>query len=73
MGYEPVPSLTNYFLLPVGNGAQFRQKLLKQGILVRDCASFGLPSFVGIATRKLEENEQLLETLPRPSKGRALR
>jgi L-threonine-O-3-phosphate decarboxylase len=63
LGYEPVPSKTNYFLLPVGSGAQFREKLLRQGILVRNCASFGLPSYVRIATRTQEENTRLLKAL----------
>jgi len=63
LGYDPVPSQTHYFLLPVENGAQFRRKLLKRGILVRDCASFGLPSYVRIATRKPEENARLLHAI----------
>lgn len=63
LGYEPVSSQTNYFLLPVGDGAGFREKLLRRGILVRDCASFGLPSYVRIATRTPEENMRLIETL----------
>jgi len=63
LDYQPVPSRTNYFLLPVHNGALFRQRLLPQGIIVRDCASFGLPPYVRIAPRKPEENEQLLHAL----------
>jgi L-threonine-O-3-phosphate decarboxylase len=63
LGYEPVPSRTHYFLMPVGNGAQFRQKMLRHGILVRDCASFGLPAFIRIATRTSEENTRLLDTI----------
>ena len=63
LGYNPVPSHTNYFLLPVGNGAQFRIKLLKRGILVRNCASFGLPDYVRIATHTAEKNRKLLDTL----------
>ena len=63
LGYGPVPSQTHYFLMPVGNGAQFRQKLLQRGILVRDCTSFSLPSYVRIATRKPEENTRLLYAL----------
>jgi histidinol-phosphate/aromatic aminotransferase/cobyric acid decarboxylase-like protein len=47
----------------VKNGAEFRQYLLKQGILVRDCASFGLPAYVRIATRRASENSRLLETI----------
>jgi histidinol-phosphate aminotransferase len=65
LNYKPIPSQTNYFLMPVRNCAQFREKLLKQGILVRDCSSFGLPSYVRIATRTPEENACLLEVLQR--------
>ena len=63
LGFNPVSSHTNYFLLPISSGADFRQKLLAHGILVRDCASFGLPAHVRIATRTAEENEKLLTTL----------
>jgi threonine-phosphate decarboxylase len=50
-------------LVPVSNGARFRQALLKQGVLVRDCASFGLPAYVRMATRHPEENGQLLAAI----------
>ncbi|MHB8776447.1 MAG: pyridoxal phosphate-dependent aminotransferase [Anaerolineales bacterium] len=63
LGYDPIPSRTNYFILPVENGAQFRQKLLGRGMLVRDCASFGLPAHVRIATRKAGENRRLLNAI----------
>jgi len=63
LGYNPIPSATHYFLMDVGNGAEFRANLLKKGILVRDCASFGLPEFVRIATRSERDNGRLLTTL----------
>ncbi|GAB4505755.1 MAG: histidinol-phosphate transaminase [Anaerolineales bacterium] len=63
LGFNPVPSRTHYFLLPVASGADFRQKLLAQGVLVRDCASFGLPAYVRLATRMAEENARLLRAL----------
>jgi histidinol-phosphate/aromatic aminotransferase/cobyric acid decarboxylase-like protein len=46
-GLSPIPSDANFVLCdaPVG----FRDKLLTQGIVVRDCASFGLPSHVRVA------------------------
>ncbi len=62
LGYAPAPSVVHYFLLPVGNGAVFRASLRPYGLLVRDCASFGLPGFARIAARKPEENQRLLET-----------
>jgi L-threonine-O-3-phosphate decarboxylase len=59
----PLPSATHFFLVHVGDGATFRRTLLRQGILVRDCASFGLPHYVRIATRRPEENARLLEAI----------
>jgi threonine-phosphate decarboxylase len=63
LGLPPVPSATHFFLLPVGDGAAFRQALLSRGVLIRDCTSFGLPAHVRIATRRPEENERLLATI----------
>lgn len=63
LGYQPQPSATHYFLLNVGNGAAFREKLLQKGILVRDCASFGLPEYVRIATRSEGDNGRLLSAI----------
>jgi L-threonine-O-3-phosphate decarboxylase len=63
LGLPPLPSATHFFLVCVEDGAAFRQTLLRQGILVRDCASFGLPAYVRIATRRPEENARLLEAI----------
>jgi histidinol-phosphate aminotransferase len=63
LGLSPVTSAAHFFLAPVGNGADFRRRLLEQGVLVRDCASFGLPAYVRIATRRPEENERLLAAI----------
>jgi L-threonine-O-3-phosphate decarboxylase len=63
LGFSPVPSQTQFFLLPVENATQFRQNLLRQGILVRDCNSFGLPQHVRISPRTRPENQRLLDVL----------
>ena len=63
LGWVVVPSMTHYFLAPVGDGAALRESLLRHGILVRDCASFGLPAYVRIATRRPTDNIRLVETL----------
>lgn len=60
LGYPVLPSSTPYTLVEVGDAAAFRRKLLQQGILVRDCASFGLPDYIRIAAQLPEENERLL-------------
>lgn len=60
LGLEPLPSSVHYFLVNVGDGAAFRSKLLQYKMMVRDCASFGLPEYVRIATRRPGDNAKLL-------------
>lgn len=55
-----LPSAAPFFLVRVGDGAAVRRALLDKGILVRDCASFGLPQYVRICTRRPEENARLV-------------
>jgi histidinol-phosphate aminotransferase len=59
----PLPSHVHFFLLPVDSAAECARRLLDHRILVRDCSSFGLPTFVRIAARRPEENEQLVVAL----------
>jgi len=58
-----LPSETNFFLVKVGNGQVWRTALLKQGILVRDCASFGLPEYVRLAARTIPDCRKLITTI----------
>lgn len=69
LGLAPLPSAVHFFLVHVGGGRAFRQALLQRGILVRDCDSFGLPAYVRIATRRPEENAQLLAAISALHKG----
>jgi len=63
LGFTLVPSRANFFLVRVGNAAGFRAALLKQGIMVRDCASFGLPEYVRIAPRTMPECRKLIAAI----------
>lgn len=63
LGLAPIPSTTHFFLVRVPNGAAYRQALLQRGILIRDCASFGLPEYIRVATRRPDENARLLAAL----------
>jgi histidinol-phosphate/aromatic aminotransferase/cobyric acid decarboxylase-like protein len=40
-----------------------RDELLRRGILVRDARSFGLPAYIRVAARPLDECERLLTVL----------
>ena len=63
LGFTPLPSAANFFLVPVNNGKLFRQALLRAGILVRDCASFGLPGYVRIAPRSMSHCRQFIRAV----------
>jgi histidinol-phosphate aminotransferase len=63
LGLSPLPSQTNFFLVRVGNATTFRQALLKKGLLVRDCTSFGLPQYIRLAPRSLPECRKLIEAI----------
>ena len=63
LGYAVRPSAANFVLVEVGDGAAFRRALLPHGIVVRDCASFGLPAHVRVACRRPTEVERLLRAV----------
>ncbi len=60
-GVRPHPSDANFLLCEAPPG--FRDKLLAQGIVVRDCTSFGLPDQVRIAVPDYEGIERLSAAL----------
>ncbi len=58
------PSSVNYLLVECGRKASVLcDDLSRRNILVRDCASFGLPTAIRIAVRTREENVRLIEAL----------
>ncbi|MDX1523145.1 MAG: aminotransferase class I/II-fold pyridoxal phosphate-dependent enzyme, partial [Anaerolineae bacterium] len=63
LGLAPVPSSTHYFLVFLNDAPAFRLNLLKQGLLVRNCTSFGLPDYIRIATRRPPENDRLVQAI----------
>lgn len=58
-GWTLIPSRTNFFLVAVGDAAQFRRALLEYHIMVRDCTSFGLPGYIRIGVRTISECQRL--------------
>lgn len=73
-GHAPVASDTCFWIMPVADAATFRGRLLRRGILVRDCTSFGLPGHVRIAVGDERTNAALLSALDiagRPAPGRS--
>ena len=63
LGLAPLPSVAPYLLFRAGDAAALRTRLLRRRVLVRDCASFGLPGFVRVAARPAHDREALLAAL----------
>lgn len=63
MGLPVTPSAANFLLVEVDHGARLRTDLLRRGLVVRDCASFGLPAHIRIAVRRRDECVRLVDAL----------
>ena len=63
LGLAPFPTHTAFFVMETSGGAELRTRLLRRGILVRDCASFGLPAFIRISARPEADNQRLIAAL----------
>ena len=60
MGAHALPASANFLLVKVGDARSIRTALLKRGLCVRDCTSFGLPQYIRIAVRTLPECRKLV-------------
>jgi histidinol-phosphate aminotransferase len=59
-----IPSETNFVLIDVKRDASvIYEKLLKEGVIIRSCASFGLPNYIRVTIGKPEENLRFIQTL----------
>ncbi|MCI0796024.1 MAG: histidinol-phosphate aminotransferase family protein [Chloroflexi bacterium] len=64
MGLKCRVGAANFLLASVGDATTIRLRLLKEhGICVRDCASFGLPGYIRIGVRKMDDCRRLVAAL----------
>jgi histidinol-phosphate/aromatic aminotransferase/cobyric acid decarboxylase-like protein len=63
LGLAPLPTTTLYFLLPLPAAGGWRERLLKHRILVRDCASYGLPGYIRLCSRPQADVQRLISAL----------
>lgn len=64
LGIETLPSTTTFFLARLPNVPALRARLLQHHqILVRDCASFGLPGFLRLSAKPAKERAALMAAL----------
>jgi len=68
-GFKPYPSDTNFILIDLGDfgmgSVDLTQRMLTEGIIIRDCASFDLKNHIRVAVRKRSENIKLIEAFTR--------
>ena len=63
LGFEALPSSTDFLLIKVSSAATVRLKLLQRGLCVRDCTSFGLPQYIRVSVRALPDCQRLISGL----------
>ncbi len=63
LGFNILATETHFFMIKVNNAATFRRSLLRKGIMVRDCSSFGLPQHIRISPRSLPHCRMLVKAI----------
>ena len=67
LGLEYIPSRGNFITVRVGDAARVYEKLLREGVIVRPIAGYGMPEHLRVTVGLPEQNERFLAAL-----GRAL-
>lgn len=63
LGIRCYPTAANFVLAEVGDAAALRDRLARQGLFVRDCASFGLPDCIRIGLRPAADCTRLTDAI----------
>ena len=63
LGYSHIPSHGNFLAFNAGDAASLNQKLLKQGVIVRPIAGYGMPEWLRVTIGSETENARFLEAL----------
>ncbi|MDF3057516.1 MAG: histidinol-phosphate transaminase [Rariglobus sp.] len=63
LGLEIVPSVANFILVKVGDGAGVFVELQKRGVIVRPMRAYGMPEWLRVTVGTPAQNQRLLTTL----------
>ena len=63
MGLEWIPSAGNFVTVKVGDAAKVNQALLRQGVIVRPIAGYGMPQWLRVSIGLPEENARFIAAL----------
>lgn len=69
IGLPVVPSVANFLLIKVGDGAGVFAQLQKRGLIVRPMKPYGLPEWIRVTVGRREQNERLLLELAGTVRG----
>jgi len=69
LGLETVPSVANFMLVRVGDGARVFVELQKRGVIVRPMRPYGMPEWLRVTVGTPVQNERLLATLAAVMRG----
>ncbi len=62
-GFSYIPSRGNFITIKVGDAAALNQKLLKQGVIVRPIAGYGMPEWLRVTIGSETEIQRFLDAL----------
>jgi len=65
LGLEYIPSRGNFITVNVGDAARIYERLLREGIIVRPVAGYGMPKHLRVTVGLPEQNERFLAALKR--------
>lgn len=63
LGLEWIPSAGNFVTFKVGDAIGVNQALLRQGVIVRPIAAYGMPQWLRVSIGLAEENTRFIEAL----------
>lgn len=63
MGLEFIPSVGNFVCVRVGAAARVYETLLRQGVIVRPVANYGMPDYLRVTVGTSAENTRFLQAL----------
>ena len=63
LGLSFVPSHANFLLVHFGNAGEVYERLLRQGVIVRPVANYGLPEYLRVTVGLAQENERFLNAV----------
>lgn len=69
LGLEQIPSCGNFVAFRVGDAAGVNQRLLRQGVIVRPIAGYGMPEHLRVSIGREDENARFLAALEQALKA----